>query len=531
MPAHATKKPLNREERQLLVVALRELQARNIPLPDEAKVQQRQNITWPLAPNGYFQKVNGALYIPSENQAGFIHSQARFVMFYGSRGSGKSGAGAQKALRKIKDGWDGAIMNPDFENFRYSTWPEFKNWIPWDMVVPSQRHRRRDDWLPTQPFTMVFLNGAKVYCKGLKNPDSARGPNINWLWYDEAGRDETGMGWKIAIASVRVGENPQAWVTETPKPLDHWSYVFFVEQNIPQEALDAFASLGDSGKILIEKFHGTIEENKSNLDPAFYASILASYPAGWLRTQEVLGEFSNEGGKIGDSTWFLDKVLSEPPDGITKKIRFWDMAATEKKSAKDDPDEAVGTLGSKFVPSEEFCKAHNIEPTATPQFCLEEQTGGYWNWDKLVEVIANVARRDGADVEVGIEEEPGSGGKNQVAAVQEYFKRFDDLRNHRVVGVRARDVGDRVEAANSTWFGTAAEGRMWIVKGGWNQKFFAQLDGFTQSIHDDRVTSVTGLMYKLNPFRTWKKVPFVGITIPKPPENNLTNVSPTSITI
>ena len=35
-----------------------------------------------------------------------------------------------------------------------------------------------------QPTTIAFLNGARLYCKALKDPKSvARGANINHLWW------------------------------------------------------------------------------------------------------------------------------------------------------------------------------------------------------------------------------------------------------------------------------------------------------------------------------------------------------------
>lgn len=387
----------------------------------------------------------------------------------------------------------------------------------WSMVVPSQRHRSSDAWEPHQPFTMVFRNGVRVYCKGLKDPNSARGPNLNWLWYDEAGRDETGLGWKIAIASVRIGKDPQAWATATPKPMEHWMYKFFILKQIPKEALEAFESLGDGDKILVEAFHGTIEQNKAHLDPAFYASILAAYPSGYLRTQEVEGNFANEGGKLGSRVWFeggediindekktyARRVLEKAPEKYIKKCRFWDLAGTEKKVASDDPDESVGTLaGSFFYENEEHKKDTN--------WCLEHQVRGFWEWEKLLDAIANTARHDGPMVTVVLEEEPGSGGKNQVAAIKAYLKRFPELSAHKVVGQKAKEVGDRVMAANH-WFALAADGKMWMVKGSWNDKFLAQLDGFTQTTHDDCVTSVTGAMSYLRPFKAWVKVPFLSV--------------------
>ena len=109
-----------------------------------------------------------------------------------------------------------------------------------------------------------------------------------------------------------------------------------------------------------------------------------------------------------------------------------------------------------------------------------------------------------------MEEEPGSGGKNQVAAVKEHFKTFPDLQYHKVVGQSAKKVGDRVMAANH-WFGVAAEGRFEMVKGSWNEKTLSQIDGFTQIIHDDRVTSITGAFTNLSPWKSWVRVPFLAI--------------------
>ena len=196
--------PLTEEERKNLLLLLQEAQARGIELPPEAKAAlvDKKKQKWPIGPNGFFLRDDGKSYNPSPAQEGFIKSTARNVLFYGPRGSGKSGAGSQKAIFKVKDGESGIIMNPDFENLRVSTWPEFKRWIPWSMVIPSQRHRQSDAWQPTQPFMLAFLNGARVYVKGGKDSSSSRGPNVNWLWYDEGGRDETGLSWQVANAGL-----------------------------------------------------------------------------------------------------------------------------------------------------------------------------------------------------------------------------------------------------------------------------------------------------------------------------------------
>lgn len=490
--------PLTIEDRQRMLLLLKEAKARGIDVSSALQPLQQKRIKWPIASNGYFLRNDGYLYEPSQVHESFIKSTARNVLVFGPRGCGKSSMGSQKALFKIMQGESGIIMNPDFENLKISTWPEFKKWIPWDMVVVSQRHRRNDAWEPRQPFTMVFLNGAKVYIKGGKESGSSRGPNVNWFWYDEGGRDETGLAWHITNSGVRIGKDPQAWCTMTPRPTEHWAYKFFIKQEIPTDLKEEFEKLTGGGRILLEWFHATREDNKKHLDPSFYTNLALTYPSGWLRAQEFDGEFANEGGKIGDRSWFKDRILESPPERVIKKVRFWDLAATEKKKAKDDPDETVGSLISKFTNGKET------------DLCIEHQVGGFWDWDNLLIAIANTARFDGPYVTVVLEEEPGSGGKNQVAAIKSYFQKFPELMAVKVVGQRAREVGDRVMAANY-WFSLAARGKMWLVKGNWNEQFLGQLDGFTQLVHDDRVTSITGGVNAISPFKSWSKTPFVSL--------------------
>lgn len=505
MPRYAKSTPLTELEKRNLMIMFMEAQARGIKV--ELPVGLFEDATsadkWPTDENGYFIKNDGSVYHPNEDHIAFLNSKARYSYLYGSRGCGKSITGSQKALQKIKLGLTGAIINPDFENFKYSTWPEFREWIPWDMVVNSQKGRANPEWEPHQPFTMVFKNGARVYCKGIKDPDSARGPNLNWFWYDESGRDETGEAWRIAISSVRIGPNPQAWATGSPKGFEHWTYSFFIENQIPADILEAYRlAVGEDDRPLIEWFHTTLEKNKTNLDPGFYAAQVAAHPSGYLKLQEVDGEYANEGGQIGFSSWFKGKELDEVSEGFEKKVRHWDLAGTEKKVGKgaNDPDDTVGTLMSKGVMTDENSK----DQTA---WIIEEQIGGMYNWEEVKRVFCAVALRDGPMIPICVEQEPGSGGKNQIAELQNLCRTTPGLEHHRVIG---RRPADRVLEAN-TWFAEAAKGNMYIIKGLWNRKFLSQLDGFMLMNHDDWVTSVNGAFHYLTPFKKWSKPSFAHI--------------------
>lgn len=489
-----SKSGLTEEQRTQLLIAMQEAKARGLEV--DLDIVKPPIIKWPIDSNGYFTKNDGKFFQPTDSHAGFVLSTAVFAAFIGARGSGKSASGAQKALRKVEKGEPGAVFNPDFENFKYSTWPELKEWIPWGTVVPSQRFRANPDWSPHQPFTMVFLNGAKMYCKGLKNPDSARGPNINWLWYDEGGRDDTGLGWKIAVAGVRIGEDPQAWVTATPSGRDHWIYEFFYEKEIPEDALEAFEEVAKDRE-LVEFFHGSIFDNKDNLDPTFFASMLATYPSGWLRQQEIFGEFVDEGGVLGSTLWFDGKKRTEPPFVVHKRVRFWDLAASEKKVAKkgrrkDEPDETCGSL---------------VCWDGKEQFCIEDQVAGHWKWKQLKQSIKDTAKLDGIAVPIYIEQEPGSGGKNQIAAIQEEFSEDIELAGHKVIGFFPRDYGDKIMRANY-WFAEAANGQWYIIYAPWNKKFFKQLGSFPGR-YDDYIDSISGARLCIAPIKKWKKIKFL----------------------
>lgn len=487
MPRTAVKVDLTNEELVELNRLLEEAKARGIPIPTE-KAEKR--VEWNLGSNGYFAREDGRLYTPTPTQESFINDDARYVCFASGRGGGKTAASAQKALRKIMQGESGAVLNPSFELFKTSTWPELRSWIPWSAVVPAHRVRSNPEWEPHKPFTLVFLNGARMICKGLRDPNGARGPNINWLWYDEGAMDLDGMGWKLAVASVRIGNKPQAFVSSTPRGKEHWMYDLFVEQNIPQEALSL---LQDSGRKMASIHFGSIADNKGNLDPTFYASMLASYPSGWLRKQELEGEFVIEGGILGNPAWLEGKVIDRIPEDVTIRsiVRYWDLAASEKKltgKKADDPDETVGTLlgwdGTNFY--------------------IMDQVSGYWEYKEIKEKIKATAMLDGLTVPIYIEQEPGAGGKNQVGDI-------GDIPGLEAYSIRPhKPEGDKVLRAN-IWFGEAAAGKIFMLRGLWNDHFMSQLSIFPIGRHDDTIDSMSGARLCVAPVRMWKKIQFLNV--------------------
>jgi len=502
-------------DREKLAVLLQEAQNRGIDL--DISQFQEQKVDFPTDDNGYFRKHDLTEFRPRQELEDFINSNAQFVGIFSGRGGGKTTAGSQKALKKIQAGESGAIMNPSFTDFRQSTWQEFKQWVPIDTVIPSHRRYFNAEWSPQKPFYLNFLNGAQVLMKGLRDPNSARGPNINWLWYDEAGSDMTGEGWNIAIASVRVGNDPIRFITTTPNGVLHWTYQFFVEQDFPQYVWDALEEAGGDRK-LIDVFHSSIEKNKENLDPGFYTSMIASYGEGWLRQQELEGKFVAQGGTLGNAEWFSGKVIDTSPLEldiyVKNRVRYWDLAATEKKIAgkkTNDPDSTVGSLVSYAPPSSELTEELSLmnHPDKQPAFFIENQHRGQWEYDDILENIWNTAVSDGHFVKIRIEQEGGSGGKNQVAAIKKWMNekcsteglpRFD-IEGH-------RPEGDKIMRAN-IWFSEASRGLFYLVNGLWNKNFLAILGGFPLMRHDDEIDSISGARMTVAPIKVWSAPKFL----------------------
>lgn len=507
---------LNEEEQKRLYLILTEMKSRGMEIPTGLRIPTvSDGKNWNLDSNGYVRKKDGKEFSPRQVLVDFINDPSRFILLKSGRGGGKSTAGAQKAMKKVMAGEPGAVMNPDFENFRTSTWPELQQWIPWDMVVPKHRYRASQSWEAIRPFTIVFLNGARIYCKGLKDPESARGANLNWFWYDEGRRDPTGLGWKNAIAFLRVGENPQAWCTTTMASLDHWTNTFFLGQNLPKEVERLIEELSVEGKNqnLFSIYKTSPKENDA-LDPMFLASLLSTYPTGYLRQREVDGEAADEGGSLGTREWFEGKDLPALPDWAVKFTRFWDLAATEKKILRgkkmNDPDETVGTL----------LGTDKEKDLTKKRFVIADQAGGYLAWKQLKEFVLDQTRRDVellGMVTVCFEQEPASGGKNQVAELKDFLeielqKRWGIGTNQvKVESLEAKKLGDRVLAAN-TWFSEANNGQFFYVLGLWTEKFFSQLDTFNGINHDDRITSLTGARHNIAPIQQkFKRVGFMSV--------------------
>lgn len=183
-------------------------------------------------PEQYVNADTGKVYKPhSEDEAKFVYSDSpRYALLKGGEGAGKSTAGVFKDLERIRRKLNGILCSPDLPHFKKSLWPEFRAWCPKEVVISSQRYRLYREWQPHEAFELNFVNGASVLCGGIENPGSWEGPNRNWAHIDE-GRHAEAEALKVLDGRCRIGQNPQIWITTTPKK--NWLFEYFgpVQQN------------------------------------------------------------------------------------------------------------------------------------------------------------------------------------------------------------------------------------------------------------------------------------------------------------
>lgn len=194
------------------------------------------------------------------------------------------------------------------------------------------------------------------------------------------------------------------------------------------------------------------------------------------RAQIEYGDWSaREAGDMFRREWW--QMVDAAPKQVTRRLRFWDLAATKPKKAGDDPDWSVGTLMSVRTEDGER------------KWCIEDVIRFREDPATTRKRVKLTARQDGPNVTVGIEEEGGSSGK--IAA---------DILRKDLAGSTVRTVrptGDKSQRAGP--LATAAEsGAVEVVRGAWVASWLGEMDVFaTPGVHDDQVDSASGAYTEL----------------------------------
>jgi predicted phage terminase large subunit-like protein len=200
------------------------------------------------------------------------------------------------------------------------------------------------------------------------------------------------------------------------------------------------------------------------LPPDFADTVRQTYGDGSrLSLQELDGEFLPDGMQMFARHWFK-QLEAEPP--LKRKVRAWDLAATEVEKNKD-PDYTVGAL---------------VGVTADNQTVISQIVRDRKSPLATEKLILSVADYDTKATEIVIEQEPGAAAKIYCADLVRKLSGY-------TVRVRPAD-GSKAERA-SPLSSMVEAGNVAIVKSPWNKAFLDEAEQFPTGKHDDQVDAVS----------------------------------------
>lgn len=162
-------------------------------------------------------------------------------------------------------------------------------------------------------------NGAKSLIFTAVEPERLRGKQHMKLWADELGAWRYAEAWDQAMFGLRLGENPQAVVTTTPKPV---------------AAVKTL--LADPHTVVTR---GRSYDNRLNLAPAFFDAIVRKYEGTRMGRQELEAELLDD---VPGALWTRDliektrgKKEDVRPDGIVRIVVAVDPAVTSNAESDE----------------------------------------------------------------------------------------------------------------------------------------------------------------------------------------------------
>lgn len=284
--------------------------------------------------------------------------------------------------------------------------------------------RAKEWWIPLgvrwqeQSHTFTFPSGAKVafgYLQHAHDHLQYQGSELQFTGWDELTQFPSESQY-LYIARSRVRRNMQA-------------------RHIPLRSLSASNPGGPGHQWVRDRFvdpdaphfflPGRLRDNPFIDQDAYVESLMHLHPT--VREQLLNGDWSaRDPGDYFRKEWFgplLDPERDRWDDNACVRVRWWDLAASEK----EDAARTAGVLMAR----------HRFGVRAVEHAVAFRATPG-----KRDDLIVQQAQADGRNVVVGLEVEGGSGG---IAQVESLTNRLKPL-GYRVVALRPKAEQSNLEA-------------------------------------------------------------------------------------
>ena len=391
---------------------------------------------------------------PTPKQAEFLVSSQREVFFGGSAGPGKSSALLMAGLQYAHEPTYSALLL----RRTYA-----------DLALPGAIMDRSHEWLrgtdakwKDKDKTWIFPSGATLTFGFLDNENDKyryQGAEFCFVGFDELTQFSESM-YRYLFSRLRrpKGSNIPIRMRAAANPggIGHeWVKQRFITEGASKGRLFIPARIDDNPHLDADEYKASLME----LDPTTRAQLLA----GDWDARPPGNKFKRE--------WF-EVVDPEDVPHDMRVVRFWDMAATEEPKRKGKVTDPDWTAGCKMGEKDGIFYVFDVRRTRkSPQ-------GVEW-------FVTQTAHEDGRQVEVYMEQEPGSSG---VHMIDHYRRRV--LLGYTFRGVKS--TGNKEVRANPV-SSMAEAGCIKLVRGAWIGEFLDEVELFPQEgVHDDMVDSLSG---------------------------------------
>lgn len=217
-------------------------------------------------------------------------------------------------------------------------------------------------------------------------------------------------------------------------------------------------------------------------NPALIGEKLIEYRLNLAKLDPITRAQLDEGDwwAVPGGDYFEDgffRYVEMPPAGL-QVVRYWDLASTRPSDRNQDPDWTAGVKMGMETLKDGATRFYVLDVVR-----LRDDPGG------VEQAIKATAHADGRCVDIYIEEEPGSAGKNNTA---NYVTRV-------LPGFTVR--GDRKTGPKEEFWkpvsAQARAGNLYLVIAPWNADFVKELKALPNGSHDDQADGVGGALSKL----------------------------------
>jgi len=404
-------------------------------------------------------------YLPHPNQQAFLMmTSVREVIFGGAAGGGKSDALLMAALQYVDvPGYAGLLLRRTFA----------------DLKLPGALMDRAQAWLgPTgaqwrgQDTTWTFPSGASLTFGYLQHEGDKfryQSSEFQFIGFDELTQFNESQ-YRYMFSRLRKKRDvPVALRMRSASNPGGVGHDWVKRRFALGDEITPFERFKTLGRVFVP---AKLTDNPS-LDTETYLTSLAELDP-VTRQQLLEGDWSarTPGSKFRRE-WF--EILPEPPRNGMRKVRRWDLAATEARNGKD-PDYTAGVLVGL------------------------DGDGVWWILDmkrirarphEVEKLIRQTAELDGLGIPIRMEQEPGASG---VGAIDHYQRQvlvgrdFKGIPSTGPKEIRANPVSSAAEAGNIKF-----------ITGTWNSDLLDELEGFpNEGLHDDQVDAISGAFNDLS---------------------------------